>query len=416
MFSERIPKTRLHDIGRFLSELNESFSIIMDLEQLKDNFSAKLKELLNTREIYIFLLNPDFNRFLLVESITQSPHDDIASFMASDKLIFWLSVNKTFLHIKEQPQVFAFLGEREQQLLTRMNVSLVYPFIVMNQVRGLVCIGQRANGNYDKTELQQLKVFFDQAGFAFENASLYQLQKDRTRKMYRADRLATLGELAAGAAHEIRNPLTSIRSSIQYLKRKLNDQSDVEMANDLISEVDRINDIIEGMLSFAKPQAPKKENINLKTLLLQTIQLVSNIAIKKGVDISMNYCCKNEDIVADSAQLKQVFLNVLMNAIQASDTDKGIIGISVNDNSALKTYLDKSIHYIIEITDNGKGIEPEYMDKIFDPFFTTKAEGTGLGLSISYGIINRHGGDIELFSGVDKGTSVKIKIPEKFEQ
>jgi len=266
---------------------------------------------------------------------------------------------------------------------------------------------------YDKPELQQLKIFFDQAGFAFENAFLYHLQKERTRKMYRADRLATLGELAAGAAHEIRNPLTSIRSSIQYLKRKLKDTSDVEMANDLISEVDRINDIIEGMLSFAKPQEPKKESVNLKSLIHQTVQLVLNTASKKGVEIRTAYHCKNEEIVADQAQLKQVLLNIIMNAIQAIEVNNGIVNISTTEANTPTSYKGGDGTYIVEIADNGKGIEQENMDKIFDPFFTTKDYGTGLGLSICYGIINRHGGDIELSSEPGKGTKVKIKLPMK---
>jgi nitrogen-specific signal transduction histidine kinase len=105
--------------------------------------------------------------------------------------------------------------------------------------------------------------------------------------MYRADRLAILGELATGAAHEIRNPLTSIRSSIQFLKKKLKLRSDIEIADDLISEVDRINEIIEGLLSFAKPQEPRKENANLKVLLNQSVQLVSNMALKNGVTVSL---------------------------------------------------------------------------------------------------------------------------------
>ena len=415
MPSGRSSKSKLPDIGMFMSELNESFSIIMDLEQLKDNFSGKLREFLGTKEVYIFLLNPDLNRFLPVEKMLRQNKDSNAHvFFASDKIIFWLSVNKTFFYIDEQQQVFNFLSKREQGVLNQLNISLVYPFIVMNQVRGMVCIGRRAKIGYENTELQQLKIFFDQAGFAFENAFLYQLQKDRTRKMYRADRLATLGELAAGAAHEIRNPLTSIRSSIQYLKRKLKDHSDIEMADDLISEVDRINEIIEGMLSFAKPQEPKKEAINLRSLLAQTVQLVLNTANKKGVSIEMNYNCKNEEITADSIQLKQVFLNIIMNAIQAIDTGVGLVSISVNETQTSGNYIGSGQNYIIEISDNGKGIAQEYIDKIFDPFFTTKSDGTGLGLSISYGIINRHGGDIEFFSEPGNGAKVKIKIPLNF--
>lgn len=397
---------------RFLSEMNESFSIITDLEQLKDNFLARLKELLKTDHIYILMLNPDLNRYLTVENIITNSHPkDILYFNTSDKLIFWLSVNKTFLDINQNAQVFDFFTRREQELLEQRNISLIYPFIVMNQVRGMVCICNKENNvPFDNNELQYLKIFLDQAGFAFENALLYQVQKERTRKMYRADRLATLGELSAGAAHEIRNPLTSIRSSIQFLRRKLNDSTDIEMANDLISEVDRINEIIEGMLSFAKPLPLKKENTQLKTILLQTIQLVSNTARKEGIEICLNYQAEREDIFADPSQLKQVFLNIIMNSIQAIESEPGKIEINIIFSDGQYKYTPE---YLIEVIDNGEGIPNENIDKIFDPFFTTKNEGTGLGLSISYGIINQHGGDIEFFSKPGKGTKAKIRIPLK---
>jgi signal transduction histidine kinase len=407
-------KNKPVDINRFLSELNESFSIITDLEQLKDNFSARLKEIFSTQEIHIFLLNPDLNRFHPVEKIISTARtENIMHFSVTDKLIFWLSVNKTFLVIDDNREIFNFLTKPEQDILRDLNVGLVYPFIVMNQVKGLVCIGKKPDRQINMDELHKLKVLLDQAGFAFENAYHYHLQKERTRRMYRADRLATLGELAAGAAHEIRNPLTSIRSSMQYLKRRLTLPSDIEIADDMISEVDRINEIIEGMLSFAKPQEPKKESMNLKTLLNQSVQLVSKLALKRGIILTLNYHANNEWIVADMAQLKQVFLNILMNALQSISMDKGTVLIEVHEVSGVQNTILENFSYIIEISDTGKGIEPEIIDKIFDPFFTTRNEGTGLGLSISYGIISRHGGEIELKSEPGKGTSVKIKLPMK---
>jgi two-component system, NtrC family, sensor kinase len=194
------------------------------------------------------------------------------------------------------------------------------------------------------------------------------------------------------------------------LKRKLNETTDIEMANDLISEVDRINEIIEGMLSFAKPQPLKKENSQLKSILNQTVQLVSNTARKKGIEICLDYQTEAEDILADPSQLKQVFLNIIMNAIQAIENTPGKVDITVIVSDGKNKYAPE---YLIEIVDNGEGIPNENIDKIFDPFYTTKDEGTGLGLSISYGIINQHGGDIEFFSEHGIGTKVKIKIPMK---
>jgi signal transduction histidine kinase len=405
-------KTSLPDINRFLSELNESFSIITDLEQLKDNFSARLKELFGTDNILIFLLHPDLNRFLPVNTLTENSRNSAVPYiLPTDRMIFWLSVNKTFLDLQNNREVYLFLSDRERELLAGFNTGLIYPFIVMNQVKGLVFIGSDMPHPMLAKSLHQMKVLMDQAGFAFENAYHYTLQKERTRKMYRADRLATLGELAAGAAHEIRNPLTSIRSSIQYLKRKLEQPADLEMADDLIDEVDRINDIIEGMLSFAKPVEPRKEAVNFRSLLTQVLQLVSNMTRKKDISIEMVFNPLTEQIVADPDQLKQVFINVIINSVQSIEHQNGLIRIEVNESYGQASYNGSLRNYIIEISDNGKGIGPENIERIFDPFFTTKSEGTGLGLSISYGIISRHGGDIELSSELQKGTKVKIKLP-----
>src|ERR1035437_188162 len=161
MFFKQGKNDLTQDFNRFLSEMNESFSIITDLEQLKDNFSARLKELLKTDHIYILMLNPDLNRYLSVENITtNSKSDDILYFNTSDKLIFWLSVNKTFLDVNQNPQVFAFFTKREQDLLKKRSISLIYPFIVMNQVRGMVCIGGKEDDvPFDNNELHYLKIF-----------------------------------------------------------------------------------------------------------------------------------------------------------------------------------------------------------------------------------------------------------------
>jgi two-component system NtrC family sensor kinase len=138
--------------------------------------------------------------------------------------------------------------------------------------------------------------------------------------------------------------------------------------------------------------------------------LVSNTARKEGIEISLNYHAEREDIFADPSQLKQVFLNIIMNSIQAIEQEPGKIDINIIFSDGQYKYTSE---YLIEIIDNGKGISTENIDKIFDPFFTTKNEGTGLGLSISYGIINQHGGEIEFFSKPRKGTKVKIRIPLK---
>jgi signal transduction histidine kinase len=135
------------------------------------------------------------------------------------------------------------------------------------------------------------------------------------------------------------------------------------------------------------------------------------VAFNAGITVSIEYHALGEELFADPTQIRQVFINVLMNSIQSTTGNEGQITIDVNEAGQLASSGKLAASYLVEVADNGSGIAPENIERIFDPFFTTKNEGTGLGLSITYGIIQRHGGEIEIASEVNKGTRVKIKLP-----
>ncbi|MFC1726849.1 ATP-binding protein, partial [candidate division KSB1 bacterium] len=332
--------------------------------------------------------------------------------------IRWFTVNQTYLIISRSPQIFEFFSERERRILTETKIEFIFPLIVMNRITGLICLSKKVTGEEIGDDvLEMLTTLLGQSALAFENAYLYQQQQNRLKRMYRADRLATLGQLSAGAAHEIRNPLTSIRSTIQYLKKSFKDEENIQLVNELMEEVDRINDIIEGLLSFSKPGKPLKENINLNQVIQQTIHLVETGAKKKNINIEFNSKTQQNELIADPSQLKQVFLNIIMNATQAIERD-GKIDITLEKKKKYEKYSDNPENYFfIIIQDNGEGIPMKNIEHIFDPFFTTKKDGTGLGLSISYSIVQQHGGEIEIESisyqenENDHGSKVTITLP-----
>lgn len=403
-----------YDISRAISELNKSYSLITDLSQLKNNFVTHVSEIISTKKIHVFMMDPDYNRYYQVQDENQSSMDHSGLyFIPDDKMVFWLNVNKVLLNIPKYPDVYSFFTERERAVLEAIDAEIVYPFVLMNQVKGFVVLGKRETGLYTDEELKMLSVLFEQASFAFENSLLYRQQRERSSKMYRADRMATLGELAAGTAHEIRNPLTSIRSTIQYLQKRIDDPVDKSLAAGIISEVDRINDIIQNMLSFAKPEELKIEETGLKDLISQILKLVENSAKGLGIEISLDDQTSNATIYVDKNLIKQAFINILMNSIQAIEDPGGEIQILVRNVESNKHGSHQDSFFIVEIRDNGPGIPANLLDKIFDPFYTSKEEGTGLGLSITYGIINRHGGEIEIQSEMGKGTVSKVKLPGK---
>ena len=397
-----------------LSEFNKSLSLIIDRDQLKANVVSKLQEIVKVDKVFLFLYDEDYHKYLLTDTIgTDKNQYSRFYFTPKDKLIYWLSVNEKHVVLSQNEGLHSYFSPKEQEMLNEMDISYIHPLKVMNSLIGIILFGKKSSGTeYKNDEIELLTILLDQAAFAFENANLFQQQKDRIRKMYRADRLAIMGQLAAGAAHEIRNPLTSIRTTIQYVKNEIKDPVKAKMTTGLIDEVDRINEIIQGLLTFSNPNKLSREKIDLEQLINQTILLVSNTARKRSCNIEITYNTEKKDLIADAAQLKQVFLNIIMNALQAMN-DKGEIKITIDWSTKNEKGFDKTRQeYIIAIEDNGEGISQENLEKIFDPFFTTKNDGTGLGLSISYGIIIQHGGDIAVESKEGKGTKVTIKLPE----
>lgn len=399
-----------------LTEFSRSLTLIVDLEQLKDNIISKIREIIKVENIFIYLINPDLNRFQLAKARGfEIRNGDDFYFLPEEPLIRWFAVNETHLIVSEQPQIFSFFNSHEQEIINKTNIDFIFPLVAMNRVTGLVCLGRKSSGaKFLREEIELLTTLLGQVSLAFENAYLYQQQKARLKKMYRADRLATLGQLAAGAAHEIRNPLTSIRSTIQYLKKTITDDTKKELVSGLIQEVDRINEIIEGLLSFSKPTRPETERVNLDSLLEQTLTLVATSAKKRKIEIDYKFNSAVKQLEADPSQLKQVFLNIMMNAMQSMD-DGGRLEIlveSIRKNGQLSS--QPQTKFLITFQDSGRGIPKDNLEHVFDPFFTTKKDGTGLGLSISYGIIQQHGGEIEIYSNTeieDHGTKVVITLP-----
>lgn len=222
----------------------------------------------------------------------------------------------------------------------------------------------------------------------------------------RQERLATVGSLAAGIAHEIRNPLASLSGSIQMLQGELELQGDHKHLMDIVlRETDRLNTIITEFLDYARPRSNQMEQISLASLLEETITLFRNSReFRSDIDI----ICDIPSAIAvtgDSRRLRQVFWNLLINAAQAIHK-----GGTITISTASGVGFDGD-EVAIRILDSGMGIDVEHLEHIFDPFFTTKPAGTGLGLAIAYRIIEDHNGTIDVKSELGKGTAVVIRLP-----
>ena len=223
---------------------------------------------------------------------------------------------------------------------------------------------------------------------------------------YQNDKLAMLGKIAAAIAHEIRNPLTSIRGFIQLLRPHLLALGKEEYARIILSEIDRANEIINEFLNSSKPSAPMMQLVSINSLLKEVIMLTESEALMKGSVIGYEGSADGLQVSIDMKQVKQVILNILKNALDA------IVELGGEREGRIEVVSRKEGKYAeITIRDNGKGMEKQTMNRLFDPFFTTKAEGTGLGLSVSYRIIRNHGGFIKVDSNSGEGTEFTIYLP-----
>lgn len=244
-----------------------------------------------------------------------------------------------------------------------------------------------------------------------KNLSLLKELEEFTRNR---DHLTNLESLALGMAHEIRNPLGGIRASAQLLHQELENPEQREYLNVVISEVDRINRLIERMMNFTRPRELNTEEVNIHKVLKDILLLERESAAKRQLRMEQAYDPSLPLINADEDQLKQVFFNLIRNAIEAS-SEKGKIQLitRIGAGYVVKTSPDvnpgQSI--IVEIIDSGTGINATAMKNLFTPLFTTKNKGNGLGLPISLKIIENHGGKIKITSKEGLGTTVQVFLP-----
>jgi two-component system, NtrC family, sensor kinase len=225
-------------------------------------------------------------------------------------------------------------------------------------------------------------------------------------QMLRTETLSAVGTLASGVAHELATPLSSVLNYVRLIKKR-NDAGDGTAAEmDIIErELVRCRDILRGMLSFAR--APEKEKIaaDINGILHQVVELTRPQTRSRRISVRENLDASLPSIPAISGQLRQVFLNVIMNAIQSMPWG--------GELEVTTSLIEQGRKVAVRISDTGSGIPGSDMNRIFDPFFTSKKEGTGLGLSISYGIVKGHGGDIEVESEEGRGTTFTISLPVK---
>jgi signal transduction histidine kinase len=230
----------------------------------------------------------------------------------------------------------------------------------------------------------------------------------KNRELERRERLAALGHMAAGLAHEIRNPLGSIQLYASLLARDLTDRPKQFQTVEKISRaVHLLDGLVSDVLAFGKPTEPQRRTVVLGRVIDQVVSLVRHRLERAGVTLSADDCCRDVELWADDRQLQQILLNVLVNGIEAARPDA--VGQAWVRLSTGLSQAGEEI--VVSVADSGAGVEPEILQRIFNPFFTTKDSGTGLGLAIVHQLVEAHGGRISAGRHEGGGAVFTIRLP-----
>jgi len=243
--------------------------------------------------------------------------------------------------------------------------------------------------------------FVDHYFFRGSTIELAEQNEQLRREVQRAEKLKAISTLAAGMAHEIKNPLASIKTFVEYIPEKFDDpQFREKFVRITGQEVNKMNNLIQRLLEFARPAPPALEPQKISDLIQETIDFLQGSLLTKHIQVQTVFN-GNDSVLVDPNQIKQAFLNILLNSIDAMGKPGRITISTVQVNG----------HLNIAFSDNGPGISKKNLTRIFDPFFTTKSNGTGLGLSVVHTIIREHGGSVEVESEVGKGTTIRMSLP-----
>jgi signal transduction histidine kinase len=289
-----------------------------------------------------------------------------------------------------------------------LKADLVVPVRSGSNVVGLLALkDERLSEAYASDEIAALMELADQLAINVENSRLFRLLRER-------DRLATLGEMSAGLAHEIRNPLAAIKGAAQELDPSRIGGEDGELMQIIIDEVDRLNSVVSEFLDYARPFRGTFVALSVNDAVRRTVQLMEH-DLGKNVVIHTDLSSDVPDVNGDAERLQQVLINLLLNAADAMERNGQIFiattAASDVPDAALLGLKDEAHFVEVRVRDTGPGISKQVLEQIFIPFFTTKVRGTGLGLALCQRIVQFHGGTIEVRSVEGRGCTFIMRLP-----
>ncbi len=413
-----------YDAYKILKKFTAEIITVTDFKELLNSIIKTFVATLKIDKASIFLFDEETRRFKI--NASNGLGEELVkkiSYKENDFFISWLK-EKGKIVITEELERFTADDEdikKAWDTLRLMESELCMPFIYKGEMIGFLNLGAKGDRSmYNHEDIELFLSLGHQTAIAIKNALLIERIKESKLIIRRMERLKTIGDMAAGLAHEIRNPLVPIKTCLELLPERYGKDKEFteRIPRNALQEVERIEGLLKEIMDYSRPRMPVFKEIDINDIVEKTAAFIEYEAKKKGIKIESEFDAALPLIKADSEQIKQVLLNLIINAIDAVN---GNGRISIKTNRATHAVspcgkVGKSEYVQIEIADNGAGIPQENLDRIFNPFYTTKhqskeREGTGLGLAIVQEILTEHCGFVQVRSEFGKGSTFLVNLP-----
>jgi two-component system, NtrC family, sensor kinase len=381
-----------HDYRARLQRLTAELVHVLERAPLLAKLGQELEEILEVERCDVFARHDESGRWLRM-------HPSVDGETPPGELV-------EALNVIEAPILGVELeatSEGAAAVCQARGWEVVMPLRLRGTLTAVILLGRNKDFRlFSGEDLQLLTTIAANASVALENARLSAQLRHSEKVLQQSSRLSSLGMLAAGIAHEIRNPLSAVKTFLDLLPERLDDHDFLtDFRNMSLGELRRVTNLITDLLALGKSSAAKHGAVELGQTLEPVIRLMESTARKRQIEVVFS-ADPVPVVFANADQLKQITLNLILNAIDASPA-------GANIQVALRAQNDE--HAVLEVLDEGSGMSPETLDHIFDPFYTTKETGTGLGLALVYQMVREHGGDITVESTVGRGTVFRVTLP-----
>jgi signal transduction histidine kinase len=403
-----------YDMYQTLSQFSKSLVTILDLRSLSEEIVRTLVHVLGAKTASLFLLEKDQGLYTVSSSYGVDAAGAEMRLPIDHKLPHHLTCSQSIL-VRQELALYPPSATVHPILdtLKMMECEVCIPLVNKDRLIGFCTLGLRThNQMYSEEDFDLLTMLAQNAAIALDNAMLYEDLKRSQILMRRTDRLRSLETIAGGFAHEIRNPLTSIKTFVQLAPDRKDDPEFIGHFSQVVSEdVDRIERLIQEILDYARYMEPKFTEEDLNDIVASCLYFIEVKADGKSIQVEKTLAADLPRVMLDRQQIKQVLLNLFLNAMDAMGDRGGRLTVRTH-----RLTKSGASWVQIEVADTGSGISPADLEHIFDPFYTTKhesgeREGTGLGLTIVHQIVQEHYGYIDVTSHVGSGTSFSVNLP-----